>query len=103
MMAKENRISNKEKRHNDRDTQVVANENAIKYFKQKGGWRLRGRKCWLLLSHVGLHSSVLQNGVYIEMKRYFFQVIIISPMTPLELNSNTNKLSKIGFFLHCAL
>jgi len=37
MMAKENRISNKEKRHNDRDTQVVANENAIKYFKQKGG------------------------------------------------------------------
>ena len=64
---------------------------------------VRGRKCWLLLSHVALHSSVLQNGVHIKMKQYVFQVIIISPMTPLELNSNTNKFKKNYVVLHRTL
>jgi hypothetical protein len=38
MMANEKRIPNK-KRNNNRDTEVVANETAIKYFK-------RGRRGW---------------------------------------------------------
>ena len=33
MNANEKRIPNKEKRHNNRDTKVVSNETAIKYFK----------------------------------------------------------------------
>jgi hypothetical protein len=44
MIANGKRIPNKKRRHNNSDTEMVANETAIKYFKG-GGWRVGSAGC----------------------------------------------------------
>jgi hypothetical protein len=44
MIANEKRIPNKKRRHNNRVTEVVGNETAIKYFKGQG-WGVGSAGC----------------------------------------------------------